>query len=58
VGVELGEVSDAEWDGDLEAMTEFRRARMKVKWPVPEREIVLPNLHTLEIYRSVYILVS
>jgi hypothetical protein len=51
-GVELGEVSDAEWDGDLEAMTEFRRARIKAKWPVEplRQEIVLPNLHTLEVY--------
>jgi hypothetical protein len=50
--VELGEVSDAEWDGDSEAMTEFRRARMKAKWPVEplRQKIVLPNLHTLEVY--------
>jgi hypothetical protein len=48
--VELGAVSDAEWDG--EAMSEFRRARKKVKWPVQplRQETVLPNLHTLEIY--------
>jgi hypothetical protein len=51
-GVELDEVSDAEWDDDLEVMTEFKHARMNAKWPVePTRqEIVLPNLHTLEIY--------
>ena len=49
-GVELGGVSDVEWDG--EAMTESRRARKKVKWPVEplRQETVLPNLHTLEIY--------
>ena len=49
-GVELGAVGDAEWDD--EAMSEFRRAREMVKWPVQplRQETVLPNLHTLEIY--------
>lgn len=48
----MDEVSDAEWEGDSEVMTEFKRARMNAKWPVePTRqEIVLPNLHTPEIY--------